>query len=172
MAIATGLAGEAPAHQIDQLAVKRFGLWLFFFSETLLFSLLLGARFFLEGIERGHLDQLLGLGITSILLASSLSAFVAEASMERGNQRGFVWGMAITILLGVVFAVGVGFEWTVAEFSRQEPFGTVFFSMTGVHAAHVISGVLILAMVLAQGLRGRFSAENHWPVSATVTTTR
>ena len=156
------------AHHVDQLALKRFGLWLFFFSESAIFGLLLGARFFIEGIERAHLDQQLGLLITVILLASSLSAFAAESAIERGNRPVFIIGLVLTIVMGIVFAGGVAIEWSIAEFSRQESFGTVFFAMTGVHAAHVISGVLMLIMVLVQAMRGRYSAKDHWPVSATV----
>ena len=158
-----------PVHvERDWLAIKRAGLWFFFFSESLVFALLLVARFFIEGIGRGHLDQNLGLAITTILLASSLTAYAAEAGIENGNKKMFIWGITLTILMGLVFAVGVGYEWYIAEFSRQESFGTVFFAMTGVHAAHVISGVFFLTILLVLGIKGRFTAESHWAVSGVV----
>ena len=73
-----------------------------------------------------------------------------------------------TIFLGLVFAVGVGIEWSEAEFSVHEPYGTAFFSMTGLHASHVISGVGILALVAYLGARGHFTKDSHWGVEAAI----
>ncbi len=163
----TEFAAHAPAHP-NSLVLKRAGLWLFFFSETVLFGLLLSARFFLEGIKAEHLDQNLGLVITIVLLVSSLTAFIAETAIEHDRPQVAVWGLVATIALGALFAAGVAYEWSIAEFSRHEAFGTVFFTMTGIHAAHVVSGVGLLALVLVQALRGKFNSANHWPVSGTV----
>lgn len=161
MAVASA---HAPAH--DRLAINRAGLWLFFFSESILFSLLLSARFYLEGIDREHVDQLLGLGITGVLLTSSVFAYMAETAMEKDRRGLSALCFLATILLGLVFAVGVGFEWATAEFGRQEAYGTVFFAMTGVHASHVISGIGILVLVVIQMLRGKWDSTDHFPVSA------
>ena len=166
MAIMSAAEGHHPAYNHQHL--NRVGLWLFFFSETVLFGLLLSARFFLEGIEREHVDQLLGLGITVILLLSSLTAFTAETAIEHDNRELAHWGLLGTIILGVIFAGGVGYEWATAEFSREEAFGTVFFTMTGVHAAHVVSGIAILALVWFQSARGRYSGKDHWPIAGAV----
>jgi len=148
--------------------MNRVGLWLFFFSESVIFGLLLASRFFIAGTERAHLNQQLGLIVTSVLLLSSLTAYAGETAMERGDQKMARYGILGTILLGLLFAVGVGFEWSIAEFSKSEPFGTAFFSMTGMHAFHVMSGVAMLALVYVQLVRGRYTPESHWPVSATV----
>jgi len=162
-------APAAPAHPAhDPLAMKRAGLWLFFFSECVLFGLLMSTRFFLEGIQKEHLNQLLGLGITVILVTSSTTAYMAETSMELGRRKSAIWFIVATIALGLLFAFGVGFEWATAEFSRHEAFGTVFFTMTGVHASHVMSGVGLLVLLLVQLLRGRFSEKDHWPVSGVI----
>ena len=155
-----------PVH--DHLKLNRAGLWLFFFSESVLFGLLLSARFFLEGIEREELDQLLGLGITIILLLSSVTAFTAETAIEHDNRKLANYGLLATIFLGTVFAVGVGYEWSIAHFHRDEAFGTLFFTMTGIHASHVISGVGILVLVWIQFLRGRFTSKDHWPIAGAV----
>lgn len=155
-----------PVH--DQLAIKRAGLWLFFFSESVIFGLLLAGRFFIAGTERAHLSQQIGLLVTSILLISSLTAYMGESAMERGRQRMAELNILATIVMGLVFAAGVGYEWSIAEFSRKEPFGTAFFTMTGMHAFHVMSGVAMLILVYVQLRRGRYTAKSHWPVSATV----
>jgi cytochrome c oxidase subunit 3 len=173
MALATHatIAGTAEHQHLSperQLRIKRAGLWLFFFSESILFGLLFSARFFLEGTAAPHVDQNLGLAITIILLLSSVSAYTFETAIEN-EMRGLAWaGLTITILLGTVFAVGVGFEWAEAEFSRSESFGTVFFSMTGVHAAHVVSGIGLFMLIALQMARGRYGPTDIWPVNGIV----
>ena len=149
-------------------AMNQLGLWLFFLSETFLFAALLTARFYLAGTGRGEVNQLLGLGITSILLVSSLTAYLSEVSIANGNRGAFQFYLLLTILLGIVFAGGVAFEWQTAEFGRAEPYGTAFFSMTGLHASHVVSGVGMLGLVYYLSMRGHFSAKDHWGVEAVV----
>jgi cytochrome c oxidase subunit 3 len=158
-----------PAHDLPNRAqINRVGLWLFFFSEAILFGLLLSARFFLEGIHRAQVNQFLGLIITVILLLSSVSAYTAETAIEHDRRRLASAMLLVTIFLGMVFAVGVGFEWATAEFHRKEAFGTVFFTMTGIHATHVVTGVLMLSLAWAQLRRGKYSSKSHWPISGTV----
>lgn len=170
MALATHAAPSVASHPSfeKQLQIRRVGLWLFFFSESILFGLLFATRFFLEGTGAEHLDQPLGLSITVVLLLSSVSAYTFETAIEHDRRTIAWWGLMITMLLGTVFAAGVGVEWSTAEFGRQETFGTVFFAMTGVHAAHVVSGILLFILVAAQLARGRFGSKDHWPVSGTV----
>jgi cytochrome c oxidase subunit 3 len=168
-----GYSAEAPAHVVHEHPKRRSmnqaGLWLFFLSETFLFAALLSGRFYLAGFnEPEHVNQVLGLGITVILVCSSFTAYMSETSMARGDRKNFMRFLLATILLGVVFAVGVAFEWSEAEFSLHEPYGTAFFSMTGLHASHVISGVIILSMVAYLGARGHFSRESHWGVEASI----
>ena len=161
-----------------RLQVNRVGLWLFFFSESIIFGLLFTSRFFLLGTHQEHVDQFLGLVITIVLLASSVTAYTAETAMEKDKRQLAAWAFFATILLGVVFAIGVGFEWSVAEFGiktaveGQEPhnvvWGTVFFTMTGLHAAHVVSGVLMLVLALSMLMRGHFSKDSHWGISSTI----
>jgi cytochrome c oxidase subunit 3 len=169
MALAIEQASHAEHHEEPRRpAMNQLGLWLFFVSETFLFAALLSARFYLAGTERPHVDQLLGLAITSILLLSSLTAFQSEAAIARGDRGRFLGFLLATIALGVIFVIGVAFEWSEAEFSRDEPYGTAFFSMTGLHAAHVISGVVMLGLVYYLGVRGHFSARSHWGVEAVI----
>lgn len=161
---------EAPVrHESFRLALNQLGLWLFFLSESFLFAALATGRFYLAGTDRPeHLNQALGLAITSVLLLSSLTAYRAEAAMAHGDRQGFLRFLGATILLGLLFVVGVGVEWSTAEFSISEPYGTAFFSMTGLHASHVISGIVILALVLMLGLRGHFSPNSYWGVEASI----
>ncbi len=162
MAVATQVHVEP-----QRRAMNQVGLWLFFFSETFLFAALATGRFFIAGTDRpDDLNQGLGLGITMVLILSSLTAFRAEAAIAHGDRANFQRNLLATILLGVVFVAGVAMEWSTAEFHASEPFGTAFFTMTGVHASHVISGIVILGLLYWLGRRGHFSAESHWGVEA------
>jgi len=150
-------------------AMRQAGLWLFFLSETFLFAALAAARFYIAGVDRPEeLNQLLGLGITSVLLMSSVMAFLAESAMARGDRDGCQRFLLATIGLGLVFVAGVGVEWSTAEFDVSQPYGTAFFSMTGLHASHVISGIVVLALVYRLVSAGHFSKDSHWGVEASI----
>ena len=168
MATETAAALAAGAER-SRLPILRLGLWLFFISDGLLFALLATSRFYLVGTETpDDLSQTLGLGVTAILLLSSLTAFRAETAIAHGNIAHAKLMLLATIVLGLVFVVGVSMEWSIAEFTPSEGFGTAFFSMTGMHATHVVSGVVLLALVYRMVLTGRFSAGSHWGVAAAV----
>ncbi len=166
---AVAAAASPAASAVRRRRVNRFGLWLFFVSDGLLFALLAAARFYINGtFTPDELSQVLGLGITSILLLSSLTAFRAETAIAHGNLAHGRTMLLATIALGLVFLVGVGFEWSIAEFTPSDAFGTAFFSMTGMHATHVASGVLLLGLAYYLSGRGHYSAENHWGISSIV----
>jgi cytochrome c oxidase subunit 3 len=170
MAIVTPLSAH-PSHAVhhDRPSINTAGLWLFFLSETFLFGALLAGRFYLAGTDKPeHLDQHLGLAITSVLLASSMTAYTAEVAIARGRRRWAGLMVLATVILGLVFFGGVVLEWSSAEFSQGEPYGTAFFAMTGLHASHVLSGVVILILVLVLLMRGRFSAQEHWGMEASI----
>jgi cytochrome c oxidase subunit 3 len=74
----------------------------------------------------------------------------------------------VTFVLGVVFLVGVvGVEWQIAPFGPGEgTVGGVFYMMTGMHALHVLSGVIFLAVVYRNARKGLYTPERHFPVEA------
>ncbi len=150
-----------------QLRSNRLGLWLFFISEAFLFGGLLVARYYLWGNARPALDQGLGLAITSILLLSSFFMNRAETAIAHDDRRTFLESLAITAILGVIFLIGVvGFEWGGHIKPSDGAFGAVLYGMTGMHALHVFSGVILILIVWNLGRKGRYSAERHWGVEA------
>jgi cytochrome c oxidase subunit 3 len=151
-----------------KLGTNRLGLWLFLVSDAFVFGGLMVARAVLWGGTRPHLDKALGLVVTSILLVSSFSMNRAETAMAFGDRRTFVRGTATTIALGLLFLAGVVFiEWGTAPFGPADgAFGAVFYMMTGMHAFHVLTGIIFLAIVLRNGLKGHYSPERHWAVEA------
>lgn len=154
-----------------RLRTKRAGLWLFFISEGFLFLALISSRYYLAGLFRPpELNQTLGVGITVILLLSSLTAYWAETSVIWWDRRRFLRSLLATILLGAVFVVGVALEWAEAfeYFPPGTRFGTAFFALTGMHGLHVLSGVALLLGVYLRGRRGRYDAKDYWPVEGAV----
>ena len=151
-----------------KLRTNRIGLWLFFVSDSFVFAGLLVTRFYLLGGTRPDLDQFLGLIITSVLLVSSFFMNRAEVMASRGDKRGLVINTILTMVLGIVFLAGVvGVEWANAPFGPSDGAeGAVFYMMTGMHAFHVLTGVIFLAIVLRNSIRGLYTAERHWAVEA------
>ena len=155
----------------DRLAINRLGLWLFLLSESFLFAALLSSRYFLQGVQRPpEVNQPLGFAISIILLLSSLSAYSGEMSAAHGDQKGFRRNILFTISLGLLFLIGVGVEWAEAFhfFPPSTGFGTLFFTLTGVHAFHVLSGLIVLALVYGLGRNGRFREGSYWGVEGAV----
>lgn len=173
-----GHGDSAQAYAIH-LRHSRLGLWLFFISEVFLFGALLAARFYLwrddhGAIVRPELDQVVGLIVTTVLLLSSWSMNMAETGMEYDDRRTFSIGMISTFILGSIFLFGVMiFEWGLFPFiyaGHLKPwdgaFGAVVFGMTGIHALHVLSGLIFIAIVWRLGRQGHYSSEQHWGVEA------
>jgi cytochrome c oxidase subunit 3 len=147
---------------------NRLGLWLFIVSDAFVFIGLLVSRFYLMGNTRLHLEQTLGLIVTAVLLVSSFFMNRAETAIEHGDQKSFLQGTLITLILGVAFLIGVvGVEWQLAPFGPGDGVaGAVFYMMTGMHAFHVLTGVIFLGIVYRNGRKGLYSAEKHWQVEA------
>jgi len=145
----------------------RLGLWLFFASEVFLFGALLAVRFHLWGATRPDLDQRLGLGVTSILLASSFFMNRAETAIARGDRLNFLGSLVVTAAMGVTFLVGViGFEWQGELSPGDGVYGSILFTMTGLHAFHVLTGLALIGLVLVRGSRQRYTPDSHWGVEA------
>jgi cytochrome c oxidase subunit 3 len=162
--------GTSHTHH-DTLAINRLGLWLFILSEAFLFGALISSRFYLRGFDRpSDLNQVLGLGISVILVLSSFTAYRSETAAAHGDQKRFKRNIIYTIGLGLLFLVGVGVEWAEAlkHFPPSTEFGTVFFTLTGVHAFHVLSGLVALGIIYYMGRDGRFTTGSYWGVEGTV----
>lgn len=151
-----------------KLKTARIGLWLFILSDAFVFSGLLVSRFYLLGSHRPELDQFVGLIVTSVLLVSSFFMNRAEVQISQGNRRGLITNTIVTMVLGIGFLVGVlGVEWRLAPFGPStNAEGAIFFMMTGMHAFHVLTGVIFLSLILRNAIRGKYTAEKHWAVEA------
>jgi cytochrome c oxidase subunit 3 len=147
---------------------NRLGLWLFLLSDSFMFGGLLISRIALWGNTRPELNQYLGLVVTSVLLISSFFMNRAETAAAHGDRKNFFVSISITLVLGIAFLLGVvGVEWQIAPFSPSaDVYGAIFYTMTGLHALHVLSGVIFLLFILNNYRKGIYTPERHWPVEA------
>ena len=155
----------------DTKVFSRVGMWLFILSEILIFGGLFllyamyrakhPADFHAGSLELSRFDGTLN---TIILLTSSLTAALAVYSTQAQNKpRLTAWYLRATIACGLAFLVVKAFEWG-AKFEHglypraavldARPHGEIlyfglYFTMTGLHALHVIIGMVVLSVVLA-----------------------
>ncbi len=178
------------AHQFDDLEQQHeaaaLGTWAFLVTEILLFGGLFGAyavyrHQFPEAFARGSdaLDVKLGAINTAVLIGSSLTMVLAVEAGRRGHAGGIARWLLATILLGGTFlgikAVEYAHKWHEhlvpgphfvfegAPHGHEQLFFALYFSLTGLHAFHMVVGIALLAWVARAALRGRFSAGNsNW----------
>lgn len=158
---------ELPSYN-QKLVTNRIGLWLFLVSDSFLFGGLMISRIALWRNTRPELNQYLGLTVTFILLVSSFFMYRGESAMAVGDKKGFVRNTLVTLSLGIIFLVGVvGVEWQMAPFKAStDIYGAIFYMMTGMHAFHVLTGVIFLLVIINNGRRGVYTQEKHWAVEA------
>ena len=155
------------------VAAKKMAMWLFIIADTATFAGCLVAYGFIRNSTPDwprpfHSITNVAL-MTFILLTSSLTMLIAVRSAQKGDKAGaFRWTM-ITALAGILFAVLHIREWmgmigegaTLFHNPWGTPlFGSLFYSITGLHLLHVTGGVVAL---IAVGLRyrgGRYNADD------------
>ena len=161
------------------------GMWaviLFISSEAFFFGALFTTYFFLRSRipawepifgekPSWTVDPILGIGLPTLntieLLVSSVTMQLAVTAIKRGDRKGLRNWLVPTLVLGVLFLVGQGYEYTRLGFlPRDGIFAGVFFTLTGFHGAHVTGGVIFNAICMLRTLKGQFSAQRHLAVEA------
>jgi cytochrome c oxidase subunit III len=102
---------------------------------------------------------------TICLLSSSLTIHLASKALERGARGAFVGLWVLTIALGGAFLFGTGQEWHRLIYERgltisTNLFGTTYYSLVGLHAFHVIVGLLLMAIVALLAITGYVGREH------------
>ncbi|MFZ0662329.1 MAG: heme-copper oxidase subunit III [Acidobacteriaceae bacterium] len=102
---------------------------------------------------------------TICLLSSSFTIWLSERALERNKIKlfGALWGL--TLALGVIFLVGTGIEWHNLIYEKgltisTNLFGTTFYSLVGLHATHVLFGIIGLSTILIFTLLGKVREEH------------
>ncbi|MEO6420285.1 MAG: cytochrome c oxidase subunit 3 [Polyangiaceae bacterium] len=148
-----------------QAHAARLGMWVFLASELLLFAALFalyasGRAAYPDAFSEAvhHNTKILGSVNTGVLLLSSYAVASSLNALREGRQRRTVVLLGITIALGLVFLIIKVTEY--AEhfregiFPGQVQFWTLYYMMTGLHALHVIVGMIILTVMLVKVSRG------------------
>ncbi|BBE15953.1 cytochrome c oxidase polypeptide III [Aquipluma nitroreducens] len=159
----------------DQEASK-LGMWLFIFTELLLF----GGLFLVYSIYRflnpeafrlagEELNLTIGAINTVILLVSSMTIAMSTSSLQKKNKGLTIFLLEVTIMLALIFLINKYFEWGVKfehgiwpgsqhlvnEMSKGEIlFFGLYFVMTGLHALHIIVGMIIIIVALNKVQKG------------------
>jgi cytochrome c oxidase subunit 3/cytochrome o ubiquinol oxidase subunit 3 len=102
---------------------------------------------------------------TICLLSSSITIHFAVSGLRKNNIRDCTLWLAGTVLLGAVFLMTTAREWyylihDVGLTIRTNLFGTTFYSLVGLHASHVVIGLIMLTTALALLLSGRVKKEH------------
>ena len=155
---------------------RSFGWWGMVWliaTEATLFASLLASYFYLRfrhGVEwppdgLPHPELQLPLIMSVLLLSSSIPVHIAESAIKKGKVSVLKAGLAIGFLLGATFLVlTVAVEWpeTLHEFTpRTNVYGSLFFTITGFHAMHVLVGLGMSAWAQVRAWKGAFDADRH-----------
>ncbi|MBD8487850.1 cytochrome c oxidase subunit 3 [Echinicola sp. CAU 1574] len=159
------LAYIEEAEQPIAMHPKKFALWLFIVSVVMIFAALTSAFIVRQG-EGNWLDYDLPqiLWFTSgIILLSSASLHWAYVSAKNDQLTNLKVALSVTTVLGIAFLIGQWYSW-VALVERDvyfvgNPAGSFMYVLTGLHAAHLISGVIFLIIVLISSFRYKIHSQ-------------
>jgi cytochrome c oxidase subunit 3 len=161
--------GPPEANRSSRVEPAFLGMLLFIISEIMIFGAFFTAYFFIRvvgGADWPHagdtLPKLIAGFNTAILISSSFTIHFAQESIKKNNRLGLQLGMVATFLLGLTFLFIQINEYAHIGFAPQDHAqATIFFSLTGLHGAHVTIGLILLGMVTIRAFRGHFSPEHH-----------
>jgi cytochrome c oxidase subunit III len=166
--------GHRPVRRNTRFGNGFLGVIFFLLSEVALFGSLIFAYLYLRrslgtwpppGIER--LEVVLPAINTVVLISSGFFCHYAYTAIKRGRQRLFMVLLLLTIVFGAAFLSGQAFEYKslwLRTTINHDIFGATFFTLTGLHGAHVSLGVLALIAVFMLGLRGRWTRDHNFAV--------
>jgi cytochrome c oxidase subunit 3 len=105
---------------------------------------------------------------TMILLLSGCTVTWAHASLLNNDRKGLIQGLALTVLLGLLFTGLQIKEYSIAPFPFRDGgvYPSVFFLATGFHGFHVMVGTTFLAVCLFRAIKGHFTPERHFGLEA------
>ncbi|MDP3462995.1 MAG: cytochrome c oxidase subunit 3 family protein [Bacteroidales bacterium] len=178
---ASGFVLPNSGHNRDAEASKM-GMWLFLFTEILLFGglfivymvyrMINSEAFLLSSFE---LNVTMGTINTVVLLVSSMTIAMSITAIQKGNTRLSVNLLFLTLAAALIFMIIKYFEWSAKihhglfpgmEYYENLPKGEglffyLYFFMTGLHALHIIIGAIIIAVVIYRTKKGLITPERY-----------
>lgn len=165
----------------DDYGVK-LGMWIFLFTEIFFFGML----FLVYAVYRAmytndfndaaqHLNVTIGSLNTVLLIASSMTISMAIVAVQRSNRKLALNLIGVTILLAVFFVVNKFFEWDHKIVANLYPgtdlmlslkygyvlFFSLYFFMTGLHALHLVIGIVLLTICWVKVRSGKINSDKH-----------
>jgi heme/copper-type cytochrome/quinol oxidase subunit 3 len=146
-----------------------WGMVILIMTEAMIFIALLSAYFFvrassphwpLGGIEQPELHR--SAIFSAVLLGSSIPIFWMEWALFRGRMRVVKISLLVAFLMGAAFLANTGYDFAHMGFGwRDNAYASLFSVILGLHAIHVLVGLLMSMTVQVKVWTGRVSAENH-----------
>ncbi len=158
---------------------SRFGMWLFLYTEIMLFGgLFVAYAFYYHRYASGfadaggQLDTVIGTVNTVLLLVSSFAVAASITAVRKNSRRAGLGLLGVALLLGGAFLVNKYFEWghkfaegiypSSPQLSSAPTGNAIFFGLyytiTGLHGLHVAVGLVVLSTCLVLVARGRIRA--------------
>jgi cytochrome c oxidase subunit III len=104
---------------------------------------------------------------TVILLLSGTTVTWAHHALLHNDRKGLIYGLSLTVALGVLFSYVQYYEYVHAPFEfANSIYGATFFMATGFHGFHVIVGTIFLAVCLIRAMKGHFTPQKHFGFEA------
>jgi cytochrome c oxidase subunit 3 len=152
----------------SQLAMnpKKFALWLFMVSIVMIFAALTSA--YLVRMAEGNwlvfeMPDMLTI-TTVILFLSSITLHIAYKNAQKDNLNTLKLFISITFALGILFLFGQYEAWkelvAMKVFFVGNPSGSFLYVLTGVHAFHLVTGLVYLLIVLVNTFRLKIHSKN------------
>ncbi len=151
-----------------------WGIVLVIVTESAFFAFLLFSYFYTGSLNAGPWPphgipevKLAGMN-TLLLLTSSGAMWWGERGIRHGDRRRLMVGLGAVLVLGVAFLSMQGVEYSHKTFSpRTDAYGSLFFTITGFHGAHVAVGLIMVAVTLVRAALGHFTADQRASVTVT-----
>lgn len=148
---------------------RKLAMWMFIASEVMFFGGLITAFLRTKLLTPTPEQALLDVGLvginTFVLLSSSFTVVLALSAIRSDNRSGLMTYLGLTMVLGLVFLGGQGYEFSALYEEGMtlsgSLYGSSFFTVTSFHGLHVLIGVLWAGLTMLQAAGGRFSAERH-----------
>jgi heme/copper-type cytochrome/quinol oxidase subunit 3 len=144
---------------------RKLGIWVFLGSEALFFAALISTYLVImpKSVRGPFPKDVLSIPLVSVntfvLIASSLAMVTALSHAQEGRTRRAVTWLIATAVLGLAFLGGQAYEfyhlYTDGLSLNRNLFGAGFFTLTGTHGLHVLSGIIWIILVIIQLLQHR-----------------